>query len=302
MGAVTQVELTGAELKLLQSLLLQECGVYNDDSCVPFLQERVRHQMQLKGLDAFYDYYRLLTSREGKQELSALLENVKGRESSFFDNKPQLELFQKVVLEELLRHKHARRDWTVKAWSAGCATGQEAFTMAIQIADALAYYYLSNPLPQETAPVKPLVPPPWRVEILASDINYSALQAAQAGVYVERHMEGVEYGHRLRYFDRMGERYAVRPALKELVHFDLHNLKTEFLPQRNDIIFCRNALLRLNQEEQIRLLDKLHRCLNPGGYLFVGQSESLFGLTDKFRMIHRENGTAYQRIEGLVNN
>lgn len=296
MGVVTQLELTGAELKLLQSLLFQECGVYNDESCVPFLQERVRERLQAKRLDTFYDYYRLLTSREGKQELSALLENVSRRESGFFDNKPQLELFQKVVLEELLRHKHVRRDWTLKAWSAGCATGQEAFTMAIQIADALAYYYLSNPLPQEPSPIKPLVPPPWRVEILASDISYSALQAAQAGVYFERHMSGVEYAHRLRYFDKIGERYAIRKALKEMVHFDLHNLKTEFLPQQNDIIFCRNAMMRLDEEEKKRLIDKLHRCLNPGGYLFVGQAESLFGLTDKFRMIHQDNGTAYQRI------
>jgi chemotaxis protein methyltransferase CheR len=300
MPGLTQLELTGAELKLLQSLLFQECGVHHDDACVPFLQERVRERLQAKRLDAFYDYYRLLTSREGKQELVALLENVTLRESGFFDNKPQLELFQKVILEELLRRKHARRDWTLKAWSAGCATGQEAFTMAIQIADALAYYYLSNPLPQSASAIKPLVPLPWRVEILASDISYSALQAAQAGVYFERHMTGVEYGHRLRYFDKIGEKYAIRPGLKELVHFDLHNLKTEFLPQQNDVIFCRNALMRLEEQEKKRLIEKLYRCLNPGGYLFVGQSESLFGLTDKFRMIHQDNGTAFQRIEGLA--
>ncbi len=169
--------------------------------------------------------------------------------------------------------------------------------MAIQIADALAYYYLSNPLPQESSRIKPLVPPPWRVEILASDISYSALQTAQAGVYLERHMAGVEYTHRLRYFDKVGERYAVRQTLKDLVQFDLHNLKTEFLPQHNDIIFCRNAMIRLDEDEKKRLIEKLYRCLNTGGYLFVGQSESLFGLTDKFRMIHQDNGTAYQRIE-----
>jgi chemotaxis protein methyltransferase CheR len=285
MDLVTQSEMSGPELKLLQSLLFQECGVYYDESCVPFLQERVRGRLQARGLNDFYNYYRLLTSPEGKQELAALLENVTLRESGFFHNKPQLDLFQHVILEELLRRKHSRRDWTLKAWSAGCSTGQEA------------YYYLSNPLPQESARVKPLVPPPWRVEILASDVSYSALQTAQAGVYLERHMTGVEYRHRLRYFDKVGERYAVRQSLKDLVQFDLHNLKTEFLPQQNDVIFCRNAMIRLDEEEKKRLIEKLYRCLNPGGYLFVGQSESLFGLTDKFRMIHQDNGTAYQRIE-----
>ena len=112
--------------------------------------------------------------------------------------------------------------------------------------------------------------------------------------------ETVEYAHRLRYFDKIGERYAVRQALKDLVQFDLHNLKTEFLPQHNDIIFCRNFLIRLDDEEKKRLIEKFHRCLNPGGYLFVGQAESLFGLTEKFRMIHQNNGTAYQRIEKAV--
>jgi len=297
MSLAAQAELSGSELKLLQSLLFQECGVYYDEFCIPFLQERVRGRMQTRGLDNFYNYYRLLTSSDGKQELAALLENVTLRESGFFHNKPQLELFQKVILEELLRRKHTRRDWTLKAWSAGCSTGQEAFTVAIQIADALAYYYLSNPLPQEASRVKPLVPPPWRVEILASDISYSALQTAKAGVYLEKHMAGVEYTHRLRYFDKIGERYAVRQALKDLVQFDLHNLKTEFLPPHNDIIFCRNALIHLDDAERKRLIEKFHRCLNPCGYLFVGQSESLFGLTDKFRMIHENNGTAYQRIE-----
>jgi chemotaxis methyl-accepting protein methylase len=300
MSLATQVVLSGAELKLLQSLLFQECGVYYDESCIPFLQERVRGRLQARKLDSFYNYYSLLTSPDGKEELGALLENVTLRESGFFHNKPQLELFQKVILEDLLRRKHTRRDWTLKAWSAGCATGQEAFTMAIQIADALAYYYLSNPLPQETSKVKPLVPPPWHVEILASDISFSALQTAQAGVYFEKHMTGVEYTHRLRYFDKIGERYAVRQALKDLVQFDLHNLKAEFLPQHNDVIFCRNSMIRLQDDEKVRLLDKLHRCLNPGGYLFVGQAESLFGLTDKFRMIHEDNGTAYQRIEKTV--
>lgn len=291
------VDLSGAELKLLQSLLFQECGVYCDDLSFPLLEARAKGRLRDRGLDSFYSYYRLLTSGEGKQELAALLENATLRKSSFFHDKPQLELFQKVILEELLRRKHTRRDWRLKAWTAGCSTGQEAFTMTIQIVEALGYYYLSNPLPQETFPVKPLIPPPWKVEILASDFSYSALQTAQAGIYLEKHMAGVEYGHRLRYFDKIGDRYVVKQALKELVHFDLHNLKTEFLPQHNDVIFCRNALVHLTHEEKEKLIEKLHRCLHPAGYLFVDQAESLFGFADKFRMIHQDKGTAYQRIE-----
>jgi chemotaxis protein methyltransferase CheR len=135
------------------------------------------------------------------------------------------------------------------------------------------------------------------VEILASDINYSVLRTAQEGVYAENHMEPVDYAYRLRYFDKVGDRYAVKKGLKDMVQFDFHNLKTEFLPQRNDVIFCRNVMIYFDEAEQKRLIEKFYRCLNPEGFLFVGHAESLFGLTDKFRMIHVNNGTAYQRIE-----
>ena len=110
-------------------------------------------------------------------------------------------------------------------------------------------------------------------------------------------MSSVDYSYRLRHFDKVGDRYAVKKALKELVHFDFHNLKTEFLPQRNDVIFCRNVMMYFDEAEQKRLVEKFSRCLNPGGYLFVGHAESLLGLTDKFNMIYRETGTAYQQIE-----
>ena len=82
-----------------------------------------------------------------------------------------------------------------------------------------------------------------------------------------------------------------------MVHFDFHNLKTEYLPQRNDIIFCRNVMMYFDEPEQKRLVEKFYRCLNPQGYLFVGHAESLLGLTGKFQMVHRNSGTAYQRVE-----
>jgi chemotaxis protein methyltransferase CheR len=257
----------------------------------------LQRRLKITGLDSFYSYYRLLTSREGRAELSALVENLTVNETSFFRNKPQIELFHKNTLEEILHRKQQRRDFSLRIWSAGCSTGQEPYTLAMIICDALAYYYLRNPLPFEMPSPKPLIPPPWKVEILASDINYSVLRAAQEGIYNENHMEQVDYAFRLRYFDKTGDKYAIKKAVKELVHFDFHNLKTEFLPQRNDVIFCRNVMIYFDEAEQKRLVDKFYRCLNSEGYLFIGHAESLFGLSDKYKMIHVNNGTAYQRIE-----
>ena len=298
--SVIPIQLSEAEQKLLQAFIYEECGMFFDERRIHFLQDRLQRRLKATGLDTFYSYYRLLQSKEGKSELTTLLENLTINETSFFRNKPQLDLFHKVILEELLQRKQQRRDFTLRIWSAGCSTGQEPYTIAMLVCDALAYYYLRHPLPFEMPVPKPMVPPPWKVEILASDISYSSLRTAQEASYSDLQMEPVDYGCRLRYFDKLGARYVLKKSVKELVHFDFHNLKTEFLPQRNDVIFCRNVMIYFDEAEQKRLIDKFYRCLNPEGYLFVGHAESLFGLTDKFRMIHQNNGTAYQRIEATV--
>src|SRR5215467_8198251 len=259
-----QVQITDAEYKLLQTLVYQECGMYFDERRAHFLQDRLQRRLKLFGLDTFYAYYRLLTSHQGKRELAALVENLTVNETSFFRNKPQLDLFSKRVLEDLLHRKQERRDWTLRFWSAGCSTGPEPYTMAMLVCDALAYYYL---------------------------------RTAQEAVYSESQMDAVDYAYRLRYFDKVGDRYAVKRSLKELIHFDFHNLKTEFLPARNDVIFCRNVMIYFDEAEQKRLIEKFYRCLNPESYLFIGHAESLFGLSDKYKMIHQNNGTAYQRTE-----
>src|ERR1017187_5677473 len=183
------IAISESELKLLQTLIYQECGMFFDDRRAHFLQDRLQRRLRTCGANTFYDYYRLLTSREGKKELAALLENLTVNETSFFRIRPQLDLFQKVILEEILKRKQERRDWSLRIWSAGCSTGQEPYTLAIMVCDALAYYYLRNPLPFDMPTPKPLIPPPWKVEIIASDINYAALLTAHQGIYNETQME-----------------------------------------------------------------------------------------------------------------
>ncbi len=291
------VQLSEAEMRLLQNLVYQECGMFFDARRTHFLEDRLQRRLRECRLDSFYSYYRLLISEQGKEELARLLENLTVNETSFFRNKAQLELFHKLILDEIIRKKQAAHDYYLRIWSAGCSTGQEAYTVAMLIADALAYHQLRMPGAAGTTWPKPLVPPPWKVEIPASDINYSVLRAGAEAMYNEHQMSSVDYSYRLRYFDKVGERYAIKKSIKELVHFDFHNLKTEFLPQRNDVIFCRNVMMYFDEAEQRRLIEKFYRCLSPGGYLLVGHAESLLGLTTKFTMVYRDSGTAYKRIE-----
>jgi chemotaxis protein methyltransferase CheR len=295
--SATPAQLTESELRLLQALVYQECGMHFDERRTHFLRDRLQRRLRECQLDSFYSYYRLLISDAGKLELAQLLENLTVNETSFFRNRAQLDLFHRYILEQILQHKQERRDYTLRIWSAGCSTGQEPYTLAMLVADALAYYYLRNPLPIEMPTPKPMIPPPWKVEILASDISYSALRSGQEGIYNESQMSSVDYAYRLRYFDKLGDRYAVKKGVKEIIHFDFHNLKTEYLPQRNDMIFCRNVMMYFDEAEQRRLVEKFYRCLNSDGFLFVGHAESLLGLTDRFAMVHKNSGTAYQRIE-----
>jgi len=291
------IQLSQAEMRLLQNLVYQECGMYFDARRTHFLQDRLQRRLRECRMDSFYSYYRLLLSPGGRQELMKLLENLTVNETSFFRNKPQLDLFHKTTLDELLRRKHQVRDYSLRLWSAGCSTGQEPYTMAMLVCYALSYFMLRNaPVGQHPSP-KPLVPAPWRVEIVASDISYAALRAGQDCVYTEQQIEPVDFMYRLRYFDRVGDTYRLKDALKQMVHFDFHNLKTDYLPQRNDVIFCRNVMIYFDEPEQKRLVEKLYRCLNPAGYLFIGHAETLFGISERFRMLHLNHGTAYQRAE-----
>src|SRR5437588_12035378 len=102
--------LTDAELKLLQTLVYQECGMHFDDRRTSFLQDRLQRRLKECQLDSFYSYYRLLISQQGKQELSRLLENITVNETSFFGNKAQLDLLQRAVMDEILRREEAGRE------------------------------------------------------------------------------------------------------------------------------------------------------------------------------------------------
>jgi chemotaxis protein methyltransferase CheR len=297
--SVGTIPLSEAELRLLQSLVYRESGMHFDERRTSFLEERVQRRLRECRLESFYSYYRLLISIEGRTELDRLLENLAVNETSFFRNKSQLDFFHDYLRGELLPRKRAARDFTIRLWSAGCSTGQEPYTLAMLVADAAGYESARSAAAMKPDGTKTMMGM-WRVEILASDISYSVLRAAQEGVYSQSQMESVDYTYRLRYFDKVGDRYAVRKALKEMVHFDLHNLKTEYLPQGHDAIFCRNVMMYFDEAEQKRLVDKFYRCLNPRGYLFVGHAESLLGLTPRFAMTHRNGGTAYRRIEGAA--
>src|SRR5579871_542616 len=134
------VQISEAELKLLQALVYQECGMHFDARRTHFLQDRLLRRLRDCQMDSFYSYYRLLISAQGRQELSRLVENLTVNETSFFRNRAQLDLFQKHILNELSMEKSRRRDFNIRIWRAGCSTGEEPYSVVMVIGDAVAYH------------------------------------------------------------------------------------------------------------------------------------------------------------------
>jgi len=162
------------------------------------------------------------------------------------------------------------------AGRAGCSTGQEPYSVAMAVIERL-------PEPET-----------WTLRVFASDLSFTALERAQAGVYSADQIRGLREPYLSKYFHREQGNYVVNDDLRRRVVFDYHNLKHDNGLRALDVIFCRNVMIYFDVEEQRRLVARFSNCLVPGGYLFIGHAESLQGLSQQFAMVHRDKGIAYR--------
>jgi chemotaxis protein methyltransferase CheR len=197
-----------------------------------------------------------------------LVNRVTVQETAFFRDPGQFETLTRHVLPGLPE--------PVLIWSAGCANGQEAYSLAITLAES----GLQD----------------WRV--LATDVSTQALRRASEGRYNQREMTGISESRRQRYFQRAGTDWAVIPDLRKRVAFQRHNLITDvppFEPGTCPVIFCRNVLIYVSPSELLAFLDRLILWMSRDSYLFLGYSESLWQVTDRFRLVSLGDAFAYQR-------
>lgn len=275
-----QLEMTDDEYRLLRNLVYEECGIRLNDEKKSFLMSRALRRMNALKVTSYYRYFKLLTGQGGKsQELLAFLDALTINETSFFRNRPQMDLFAKKVLPEIIAKKRASKDFTLRLWSAGCSTGQEPYTLAMIIRDTLMD--LKS----------------WKVTILASDLSLTALEVAEKGVYTAEKLEGVEQRLVNWSFVKVDGGYKVTDELKKMIVFDYHNLMNENGAKDFDVIFCRNVLIYFDELTLKKVIDKFHRSLLPNGYIFLGHSETLQGINDNFVFIHHKRGTAYRKKE-----
>lgn len=194
-------------------------------------------------------YLELIGSGRGQAELGALVEAVRVGESSLFRHKPQIAALLDLVVPAL--RSRSRR--TIRVWSAGCASGEEPYTLAIVLAGAL---------------------PGFAIEIHATDMSAEAIEVAQRGEYPRAELEDVPFEWHDA-FELDGELIRVRPEYRRLVTFERANLLDAAAPRACDVVWCRNVLIYFSAEGRKRALDRLLGATVPGGFVFVGYSESL---------------------------
>jgi chemotaxis protein methyltransferase CheR len=205
--------------------------------------------------------------RKTNVEYDSLLERMLTQETSFFRYPAVYEAFEKRVLPEIHVSKFWKNPRTLRVWSAGCSTGEEPYSIAITIADSLSFADA------------------WNVEILATDVGKLALKTAEKGIYSGRSLAGVNEKQLAAHFTKVENKFHVKPRLKKMISFAPMNLASPVYVGRMDLIFCMNVLIYFTEERRRTLVQRFYEALEPGGYLFLGHSESISKMPVKFQAI-----------------
>ena len=253
------------ELSEIRMLIEERTGIHFDESRERFFSTRVREHLHAKELQRGSDLLR--TIRKSNVEYEALLERLLTQETSFFRYPAVYDAFEKRVLPELHTKKFWKDPRTLRVWSAGCSTGEEPYSIAITIVESLSFADA------------------WNVEILATDVGRLALRHAERATYSGRSIASVSEKQLATHFAPVAGGYQVKPRLKKLISFAQMNLASPVYLGRMDLIFCMNVLIYFTEERCHALVQRFYDALEPGGYLFLGHSESISKMPVKFQAI-----------------
>ncbi|HJP99803.1 MAG TPA: protein-glutamate O-methyltransferase CheR [Rhodanobacteraceae bacterium] len=257
-----------AEFRFLSGFVQEHCGITMGEHKRPLLQGRLQRRLRALELESFGDYCELLR-RDPDSELGAFVSAVSTNVTAFFREPHHFE-YLGGQLSGWLGERPRRR---LRIWSAGCATGEEAYSLAMVLAEAMD---------AEHGAVDAL--------ILATDLSPAALETARRGVYPLERLGGVSPERRHRWFQRGSGAQAgfarVHPRLTELVRVRPLNLMEPW-PMHGtfDAIFCRNVVIYFDAPARKRLFERFHGALQPEGKLFLGHSESMHGLSERFKLV-----------------
>jgi chemotaxis protein methyltransferase CheR len=272
------------ELVRIRDLIYRVAGIYHPDTKLRLLLDRCGRRMKELNIQRLREYYECLTTKPARQaELVALLNEITIGETCFFRSQPQLEALRQVVLPKIIEIKSQSPIRRLRIWSAGCSTGEEPYTLSMLLLEELQRSLKD-----------------WIIEILATDLNERSLEHAKNAVYGSYSTRNLSDYFRQKYFTAVGDQLQVQPPVRSHVTFTRLNLSDDsrmILMKSVDIVFCCNVLIYFDLASKRRVIQHFYNNLLPHGYLFLGQSESLYGVTDEFRLVHLPGATAYIKGE-----
>jgi chemotaxis protein methyltransferase CheR len=265
-------------LPLLKRRISAETGLDCTQFKEKYLKRRIAVRMRAWGVEDCTAYSRILTTELSEKEM--LLKDITINVTNFFRDPKVFDVFKKEVLSEIIRNKVEQKRRSIRLWSAGCASGEEPYSLGI-----LLHSTLGKELPN------------FIVSILGTDIDAYSLEAAKKGQYNPTEVENVPQNHLMRYFTFDHDKYSISDDVRRLVRFKHLDLFAENKLPYFDAIFCRNVIIYFSREMQNNLFTRFHDSLGLDGYLVLGKTEMLTGnAKDLFRVVNARE-RIYQKFE-----
>jgi len=279
---ITVTTLALKDFAAIRDEVYKKLGLYFEDSKVPFIQKRLEKRMETLGMDSFTDYAFLLRfgDKDGR-EIQALANLITTNETYMFREFEQLQAFADHCLPMVLKSIEKTRERRLRIWSAGCSSGEEPYTLAMILMEVMHDFRV------------------WDIKIKATDVDQVRLEMARWAVYDERSVREIP----AEYFDRHITRlpagyYGVKPETAKLVEIEHLNL-SDRLAMRGmrqlDFIFCRNVLIYFDDASRKAVVDHFYNALKPGGFIFLGHSESIGRISTAFQLLRVGQHLVYRK-------
>lgn len=266
------------------------CGLYFKDYDLRNLEDAIFKRAEFCQCEFLNEYYTYLTTAQKREdEFRELLNLLTVNHTYFFRNKPHFDVLREKALPEIIRKRKKQaaclkgQKPLLRIWSAGCSSGEEPYTIAMIVRDAVED--LSD----------------YDIQIIATDASTQALDKARAGIYGENSVYLIEPRYMQKYFRRIENpkekpKFALSDTIKKMVFFDYHNLITDEYPVNCDIIFCRNVTIYFELSTTLKIIERFYSNLAEDGYFFIGYSESLQFICRKFKMYDWKDAIFYRKV------
>jgi chemotaxis protein methyltransferase CheR len=286
--------LSDGEFRLFREHIESAAGVQIPWNRRKTLEVSLLARMQERGIRSFNDYHVFLQqAAQSREELEALLSLLVINETSFMRQEYQFRTLRETVLPEIARRKlmakprdvRKKEKTALNIWSCGCSSGEEPYSLALTLLESLPFKAL------------------WDIEILGTDVDREALKEAQAGIYRDKSLRLLDKSLVGKYFVRNEKSWMIRDEVKAMVSFRFHNLMEQPYPRPRtglwDIIFCRNVLIYFRLPADNLIIQGFYDSLAPGGYLFLGYSETLSKFTSDFVLRRDQETFYYEKVPGV---